>query len=184
MINLSALGLGARQITRPLDQTIRIWPNLAPVRSRALQTFLRDAQSGLIARRIPGDNTRVLLAWRPAAGAETYQIEMAEGDDPADPDVSWTRIADTSASQIAVLALHAALGRVKAIPLVDPLLNGGRIALLARRGRRHVWTKMADPWPGSACGQFQSVSRIRSYIGSGRVRRSCDQPCGARTIRL
>jgi DNA-binding transcriptional LysR family regulator len=35
-----------------------------------------------------------------------------------------------------VLALHAALGRVKAIPLVDPLLNGGRIALLARRGRR------------------------------------------------
>lgn len=33
--------------------------------------------------------------------------------DPADPDVSWTRIADTSASQIAVLALHAARTMVR-----------------------------------------------------------------------
>ncbi|NKC29329.1 LysR family transcriptional regulator [Falsiroseomonas selenitidurans] len=35
-----------------------------------------------------------------------------------------------------VLALHLALGKVRAVPLADPLLNGGRVALLARRGRR------------------------------------------------
>ncbi|MGX9966132.1 LysR family transcriptional regulator [Roseomonas sp. F4] len=35
-----------------------------------------------------------------------------------------------------VLALHLELGKVRAVPLADPLLNGGRIALLARRGRR------------------------------------------------
>jgi len=35
-----------------------------------------------------------------------------------------------------VLALQVEQGKVKAIPLTDPLLNGSRIALLARRGRR------------------------------------------------
>ncbi|WP_439598284.1 LysR family transcriptional regulator [Falsiroseomonas sp.] len=35
-----------------------------------------------------------------------------------------------------VLALHLAQGKVRAVPLADPLLTGGRIALLARRGRR------------------------------------------------
>ncbi len=51
------LGLGARQLRRALDQTVRVWPNVAPVRSPALQTFLRDAQFGLIARRIRGEGT-------------------------------------------------------------------------------------------------------------------------------
>ena len=61
----------------------------APIRLSALpRRFVRPAVAGLIARRIPGDATRILLAWRPAAGAETYQIEMAEGDDPADPAVT------------------------------------------------------------------------------------------------
>ena len=67
----------------------------------------RPQVAGLIARRIPGDATRVLLAWRPASGADSYQIEMAEGADPAAATVSWTRIADTSAAQIAVLLMHA-----------------------------------------------------------------------------
>ena len=31
---------------------MRVWPDLSPVRSRDLQTFLRNAQTGLIARRI------------------------------------------------------------------------------------------------------------------------------------
>ena len=51
------LGLGARQLTRVLTETVRVWPNLAPVRSPALQTFLRDSQFGLIARRIRGEGT-------------------------------------------------------------------------------------------------------------------------------
>ncbi len=52
------LGLGARQQSRALDQAVRIWPDLSAVRSRELQTFLRDAQFGLIARRIRGEGTQ------------------------------------------------------------------------------------------------------------------------------
>lgn len=52
------LGLAHQQIVRSLDDQIRIWPDLTPVRSPALQTFLRNAQFGLIARRIRGDGTQ------------------------------------------------------------------------------------------------------------------------------
>ncbi len=52
------LGLAHRQITRELKSEVRIWPDLSPVRSPALQTFLRDAQFGLIARRIRGEGTQ------------------------------------------------------------------------------------------------------------------------------
>lgn len=53
------LGLGARQEQKLLEeQEVRIWPDLSPVRSKELQTFLRDAQTGLIARRIRGEGTQ------------------------------------------------------------------------------------------------------------------------------
>lgn len=52
------LGFGARQAERELDVDIRVWPDLSPVRSSDLQTFLRDAQIGLIARRLRGEGTQ------------------------------------------------------------------------------------------------------------------------------
>lgn len=52
------LGLGARQMTGDLDQAVRVWPNIAAVRSPTLQTFLKDAQYGLLARRIRGEGTQ------------------------------------------------------------------------------------------------------------------------------
>lgn len=53
------LGLGARQARQQLDDCqVRIWPDLSPVRSKELQTFLKDAQNGLIARRIRGEGTQ------------------------------------------------------------------------------------------------------------------------------
>jgi uncharacterized protein (DUF58 family) len=52
------LGLGARQVDYPLDKPVRIWPDLSPVRSPDLQTFLRNAEIGLIARRIRGEGTQ------------------------------------------------------------------------------------------------------------------------------
>lgn len=52
------LGLGAKQASQSLDQIVRIWPDLSPVRSPSLQMFLRDAQIGLIARRIRGEGTQ------------------------------------------------------------------------------------------------------------------------------
>lgn len=51
------LGLGARQLRKPVEQDVRVWPNLAPVRSPSLQAFLRNAEFGLIARRIRGEGT-------------------------------------------------------------------------------------------------------------------------------
>ena len=52
------LGLGAQQVARPLDQAVRVWPNIGDIRSPAFQTFLKDAQYGLIARRIRGEGTQ------------------------------------------------------------------------------------------------------------------------------
>ncbi len=52
------MGLGARQFRGDLDKDVRVWPNIAAVRSPALQTFLKDAQFGLIARRIRGEGTQ------------------------------------------------------------------------------------------------------------------------------
>ncbi|MEM6826833.1 MAG: DUF58 domain-containing protein [Pseudomonadota bacterium] len=52
------LGLGARQVSRDLTDAVRIWPDLSPVHSKELQTFLRDAQTGLMARRIRGEGTQ------------------------------------------------------------------------------------------------------------------------------
>lgn len=51
------LGLGARQVSRGVAAQMRVWPNLAPVRSPAMQAFLKDAQFGLIARRMRGEGT-------------------------------------------------------------------------------------------------------------------------------
>ena len=68
-------GLGARLHARNLGQTVRVWPNIAEVRSPALQTFLRDAQTGLIARRIRGEGTQfeALSAYQP--GMEKRRID-------------------------------------------------------------------------------------------------------------
>ena len=52
------LGLAHRQAHRTLGHEIRVWPDLSPVRSPTLQAFLRDAQFGLIARRIRGEGTQ------------------------------------------------------------------------------------------------------------------------------
>lgn len=61
----------------------------------------------LLGRKMPGDNTRALLSWEPAPDADIYQIEMAEGTDVDDPDVSWTRIGDTTASTYTARLLHS-----------------------------------------------------------------------------
>jgi uncharacterized protein (DUF58 family) len=52
------LRLAHRQAQQTLDQPVRVWPDLAPVRSPELQHFLRNALFGLIARRIRGEGTQ------------------------------------------------------------------------------------------------------------------------------
>ena len=48
------LGLAHRQAVRTIDADVRVWPNLAPARGKALQIFLREAGFGRIARAIRG----------------------------------------------------------------------------------------------------------------------------------
>lgn len=69
------LGLGARQIRRNVDAGVRIWPDLAPVRSPALQNYLRDAQFGLIARRIRGEGTQFEALSEYEAGMDRRRID-------------------------------------------------------------------------------------------------------------
>ncbi|GAA0269534.1 DUF58 domain-containing protein [Alteraurantiacibacter aestuarii] len=69
------LGLAVRQIRRPLNHAVRVWPDLAPVRSPTLQAFLRDAQFGLIARRIRGEGTQFEALSEYEAGMDRRRID-------------------------------------------------------------------------------------------------------------
>lgn len=68
-------GLGARNQTRTLETEIRIWPDLSPVRSKELQTFMRDAQTGLISRRIRGEGTQFESLTEYEAGMDRRRID-------------------------------------------------------------------------------------------------------------
>jgi len=69
------LGLAVRQVQRPLDVAVRVWPDLSPVRSPQLQSFLRDAQFGLIARRIRGEGTQFEALSEYEAGMDRRRID-------------------------------------------------------------------------------------------------------------
>ena len=69
------LGLGSRQVTGSLQDEVRIWPDLSPVRSKELQTFLRDAQTGLIARRIRGEGTQFESLTEYESGMDRRRID-------------------------------------------------------------------------------------------------------------
>jgi len=69
------LGLGARQIKRDINQAVHIRPNLAPVRSATLQNHMRNAQFGLIARRIRGEGTQFEALSEYEAGMDRRRID-------------------------------------------------------------------------------------------------------------
>lgn len=50
-------GLATRQVSLVTDHALRVRPNIAPVRSPALSLYLRDAEAGMIVRRIRGEGT-------------------------------------------------------------------------------------------------------------------------------
>jgi uncharacterized protein (DUF58 family) len=69
------LGLARRQVRREIGEAVRVWPDLSPVRSPVLQQYLRDAQFGLVARRVRGEGTQfeALSEYRP--GMDRRQID-------------------------------------------------------------------------------------------------------------
>ena len=145
--------VGIEAVTEdPSVHTADMGVTAAPIRTSDLPRFVTiPVVGGLMARRIPGDNTRAVLAWRPAVGAESYQIEMASGIDPTDPTVSWTRTADTSASNYVLTLLFAAqtLIRVRGIGLTaGPWIAaalGTLIPNMWNTDATPMWTADANP---------------------------------------
>lgn len=85
-----------------------------PIRTSTLpRRVTKPVVKGLFARRIPGDAQRAVFSWRPAAGAEIYNLEMAEGSDVSDPDTGWTRAADTAATQQTATLMYSARTMVR-----------------------------------------------------------------------
>jgi len=69
------LRLAWRQAHRVLEDEIRIWPDLTPIRSPVLQAFLRDAQFGIVARRIRGEGTQFEALSEYEAGMDRRRID-------------------------------------------------------------------------------------------------------------
>ncbi|BBC74418.1 conserved hypothetical protein [Altererythrobacter sp. B11] len=69
------LRLAWRQASAPVEAEVRIWPDLTPVRSPALQAFLRDAQFGMVARRIRGEGTQFEALSEYEAGMDRRRID-------------------------------------------------------------------------------------------------------------
>lgn len=88
-----------------------------PIRTSTLpRRAKRPVVTGLFARRVTGETNRAVFGWQAAQGADTYTMDMAEGDDVADPDTGWTRVADTSATQAAIslMFLNRTMVRLRA----------------------------------------------------------------------
>ncbi|OYU38600.1 MAG: phage tail protein [Pseudorhodobacter sp. PARRP1] len=145
--------VGIEAVTEdPSVHTADVGVTAAPIKTSNLPGVVTiPVVGGLMARRIPGDNTRAVLAWRPAVGAESYQIEMASGIDPFDPTVTWTRTADTSAANHVITLLFAAqtLIRVRGVGLAaGPFMAaalGTLIPNMWNTDATPMWTADANP---------------------------------------
>lgn len=110
----------------------------------------RPVVSDLRVHVMPSDATRAVLGWQPAPGAEIYQIEMAEGEDITDLDVSWTRTADTTASHQIIRLLYAdrTMVRVRALGLAAgpwaAAMLGSLIPLMWSDDADPMWTNDSD----------------------------------------
>ncbi|WP_435418605.1 DUF58 domain-containing protein [Parerythrobacter aurantius] len=69
------LGLGARQASFALDSEVRVWPDLSPIRSRTLETYLRNSEIGMIARRQRGQGTQFEALAEYDAGMDRRRID-------------------------------------------------------------------------------------------------------------
>lgn len=123
----------------------------AAIRTSALpRATTRPVVTGLMAHQMPDDPTRVVLAWQPAVGASDYQIEMAQGSDVTDPDVSWSRVADTSATDYVLTLLYSSqtLIRVRGMGLAaGPWVAdsvGSLINLMWTTDTTAMWTADAN----------------------------------------
>ncbi len=93
-----------------------------PIRFSSLPTVLtRPVLKPFIARLDPNDATRVLLSWEPVPGADTYDIQMAEGADPAPYTGTWTPVNSTPASSFTatILSPYQTMIRIRPVGIAS-----------------------------------------------------------------
>ena len=69
------LGLGERRTHMDLARQVRVWPDLSPARSPQLQAYLRDAQFGIVNRRIRGQGSQFEALVEYEAGMDRRRID-------------------------------------------------------------------------------------------------------------
>lgn len=68
--------------------------------------FTVPVVAGLFVRSNPNDAFEARLTWQPAPGADRYLVESAFGTDIFDPTLTWTRVGETSTTNMAVRAIY------------------------------------------------------------------------------
>jgi len=152
------LGLGCRQIVHDAGRSVRVWPNIAAVRSPAMQTFLRQSQIGMIARRIRGEGTQfeALAEYRP--GMDRRRIDWKSS---ARHVHLYAREYETERNNQVVFAIdcgHAMCEPVDGMPRIDravsaalttayvALKSGDRVALFGFAARPQTLSPfLAEP---------------------------------------
>lgn len=126
----------------PSVHTAETGTTAPPIQTSQLTTlYTAPAIAGLTMASSTSDNSKALLSWTPAPGADSYQIEMAAGVDPYDPNTIWTRVGETSANNYAVTALYGAqtLIRVRGVGLTA----GPWVTLFFGSSADYMWTNDA-----------------------------------------
>jgi hypothetical protein len=116
-------------------------------------TATKPVMQPFLARLDPANANQVLLSWQPAPGADTYNIEMAEGSDPTSTNATWTRVADTTGTQFALtlLAPFQTMIRIRGVGLVAGDWTAAALGSLLGRfwnldPSTPIWTNPADPF--------------------------------------
>lgn len=113
-----------------------------PVQTSQLTTlYTTPLIADLTLRSSTTDNSKALLTWTPAPGADSYQIEMAAGVSPYAANLTWTRVGETSANNFAVTALYGVqtLIRVRGVGLTA----GPWVALFYGSSADYMWVNDA-----------------------------------------
>ena len=165
------LGLGARQVSRAIDRDVRIWPNIGQVRSPELQTFLQDAQFGLIARRIRGEGTQFESLSEYHSGMDRRRIDWKASARHAH---LYAKEFETERNNQIVFAFdcgQAMCEPVDGMPRIDravsaalatayvALKGGDKVALFGFAARPEVFT----PFVGSSAA-FQRLQRAAAGL--------------------
>ncbi len=129
------LGLGARQVERREHASVRVLPNIAALRSRTFQAYLRDAQTGLVARKLRGQGTEfdALSEYRP--GIDRRHIDWKTS---ARHGKLYAREFETERNSQVVLAFDCGRSMcepVDGVPRIDRAVSAGlATAFVALRG--------------------------------------------------